>query len=231
MKRLTLIGGLVIGLLSTAVIADSPNETEVVTIPLDEIRIGSPGSRELRDLESELFIYRDTPEKWKKYSTPESIEEIQQKAAQHSLVLPIEKAMRSMAEGVKVGSGFAVEGTDRAALQGVYDVLVKGNEPNNRFNAGTELSIIFYTRPAQRRVRLEQVQRRDGLIEIRYKFIPHGRMHITWNLALIPIGKLPPGEYRVEMVRSSGKEVQPNQLENESQIVCRPFSFEVIEQP
>ena len=110
--------------LSLVVVGHASAETETVTIPLDQI--SGSGTRGLRALEPELFVDRDTPGKWEKFSTPEGYEEMNQLAAK-SLVLPIERAMRDMPSGkdTKVGSGFAVRGTGREAVQGIYDVLVK----------------------------------------------------------------------------------------------------------
>ena len=109
---------------------------------------GAPGSRQLRDLEPEFFVYQDTPEKIARYSTPEGraeLEEIGRRAKKESLVLAIERAMsaRSPGKSTKPAAGFAVKGIDRAALQGVYDVLVKGEEPTDLFRAGNDVSVVF----------------------------------------------------------------------------------------
>lgn len=217
---------------------EKPNG-EVVEIPLERIRRGAPGSRQLRDLEPELFVYRDTPEKIARYSTREGraeLEEIVRRAKEESLVLAIEHAMSALSTGksTKPAAGFAVKGIDRAALQGVYDVLVKGEEPTDLFRAGNDVSVVFFAYPVQPRVGLDRIELVDGKVRIHYMLLSHGSRSVSWYLALIPCGKLPPGQYRVEMVRSSAKEKEYNQREfppveagAEVHIVCRPFSFTV----
>ncbi|MEX2168422.1 MAG: hypothetical protein WD851_03855 [Pirellulales bacterium] len=215
---------------------------EGVEIPLDQIRHATPWSRQLRDLEPEFFVYRDTAEKIARYSTPdgrEELEEIRRKAEEQSLVLAIERAMRALPSGLnaKPTPGFAVKGTDRAALQSVYDVLVKGEEPIDSFPVGTAVSLVFFGHPTQPRVGLDRVELVDGMVKIHYMLVSHGSGSVTWYLAMIPCGKLPPGTYGVEMIRSSAWEKKYNQPDfpsievgAEDNIICRPFSFTVRRQ-
>jgi hypothetical protein len=223
--------------------ANEEVDAEVVLIPLDQIRHGYAGSRQLRNLEPEFFVYRDTPEKIARYSTPEGLKEIEtirQRAADNSLVYAIERAMGSMPMGknAQAGSGFAVEGQDLAALQGVYNVLVKGDEPQERFSSGTDVSVVFFTLPIQPGMRIDSVERKRNLVSIHYLLVSHGMLEVSWKLALIPLGKLLPGKYQVEMVRLSKKEKDVNQRGYpyvdpgiEQRIVCRPFSFAVTDEP
>jgi hypothetical protein len=221
--------------------AAEPND-QILTIPRDQIRVGAAGSRELRNLEPEFFVYRDTPETIAKYSTPEGLKEfekIYQSAIEKSLVYAIERAMRSMPKGktAKAGLSFAVAGRDRAALQGIYNVLVKGEEPQRRFPAGTYVSVIFFTIPTQAGFRLDRVERVGNTIHIRYMLPSHGLTVVSWKLALIPLDELPPGEYHVETHRSSEMEKNFNQRGYSSyepgverRIVSGPFSYTVTEQ-
>jgi len=211
-------------------LADKP---ESIEIPLEQIAgLGRGG---LRTLEPELHVYRDTPEKIKKYSTPEGMEEIRRKMAK-SLAIPIERSVATLPIGKKVKprAGFAVLGRDRAALPGVHRVLVQGGAPENSFSLGSEVSIVFFTHPTTPRVRLDRVVQKGNTIEIHYRMIFRGQTSSRSTLVFIPCGKLPAGEYQVKMIRSSRKEkeistrdwplVQPG-LEN--QIICQPFSFTV----
>ena len=68
---------IVLLLLSGARAETANEDAKTVMIPLDQIRLGSPGSRQLRNLEPEFFVYRDTPEKIAAYSTPEGLKEIE----------------------------------------------------------------------------------------------------------------------------------------------------------
>jgi len=236
MNRVSLVIGFVV-LLSASVAAEPPKEQAgTVTIPLDQV--SGIGPRGLRALEPDLLIYRDTPEKWEKYSTPEGIAEIKRLSAK-SLVLPIEKAMQDLPRGkdATVGPGFAVRGSGRTALPGTYDVLVKGDKPEDRFPAGTEVSVVFYARSGPP-LRFDRIERSGNAIEIRYMLISQGLAYSRWHLSLIPLGKLPPGTYHVDMNRATENESSFNQrgfppIKSgvETNYVCRPFSFSIIDNP
>jgi hypothetical protein len=212
---------------------------KAVEIPLDQI-IGL-GRYGLRGLEPELFVYRDTPEKVKHYSTPEGLEEaraIKLRAEKESLVLPIERVLLKLPtrKEAKPGPGFAIEGNGKTALRGIYDVLVKGDKPIDEFAAGREVSIVFFTHPTQPAVRFDRITLHNGTFDIRYSLVPRAVQSIRWTLALIPCGKLPVGTYDVEMIRSSNQmgddtEEMFNSIERgvEKHIVCQPFSFSIVE--
>lgn len=239
--------GIVLSMAAIAhAVADEPcdgQKSADQVIPLDQILFGGSGSREFRDLEPELMARLDTPEKIAKYSTPEGYKEFMrliEKGRKESLALAIERAMQSMPQGKddEVGFGFAVEGQGRAALKGIYDVLVKGKERKQRFSDGKELSLVFYNRPMQAGIRLDSATRAGETFEIQYMLVSHGMQIVSWNLGLAPVGKLKPGDYRVEMVRCTQKEPEFNQRDFppvgagvESRYVSRPFSFVVDKEP
>lgn len=209
---------------------------EVVTIPLEKVW---GHDRPLRELEPEYFAYRNTPEKIREYSDPKKIQEMQSKA-KDSLVLAIERVMNGLSEVSEqnAGTGFAVHGRDRKALREVHKVLVKGEKPESAFYEDTELSIAFFARPAQPKVRLLRGERHGSVIKIYYGLISHGLGNLTWNLAMIPVGKLPPGEYQVELIRASDEEAKYRQRDlpaiesgKEEQIVCKRFQFAVTQRP
>lgn len=217
--------------------ARGEERSEVVEIPLDQVI----GARGLRDLEPEFFIYRDTPEKVKYYSTPEGLDELKrilERAEKESLVLPIERTMLKLPTGknAKPGTGFAVRGRGKDALQGIYDVLVKGDRPTDEFPEGSEITIIFFARPAQPVVGLDRIEIHNGKIGINYELIARAEQSLRWTLALIPCGKLPAGTYDVEMIRSPDRKrgeeqnffgsVRPGA---ENRIVCGAFTFKVVE--
>jgi hypothetical protein len=228
-------GILFIGLALAPKTQAADTELDSVIIPLDQI--WGIGLRPLRSLEPDLYVRRDTQEKIKKYSTPEGIEELKQKTAQ-SLVTPIERALLELPIGKRAMpyNGFAVHGRDREALPHIHRVLVQGEKPKNSFPIDTELSIVFFTHPTGNGIRLDRVERKGSSITIRYMLISHGRLVVASKLALIPCGKLPAGEYQVEMVRSKCKEKRFNQRDfppvesgMEDHIICRPFSFIVTD--
>jgi len=206
-----------------------------ITIPLSEI-IGL-GNRGLRELEPDLLIYRDTPEKIERYSTPEGMEEARTLAAK-SLVIPIEQAMDKMrvTSGGTAGAGFAVSGQGRNALPGIYDVLVKGNKPSDSFNPGTDVSVIFFALKSGARIRIDRIERVGHLVNIHYLMLPHGLRIQKWKLAIVPLGQLPPGEYHVQAVRETSEEhkvggpgVPAVKAGAERRIISQPFTFVVAE--
>lgn len=205
-----------------------------VTIPIDEIwaNEGREGRR-LRDLEPDLFIYRDTPENIKKYSSPQALQEAVERSKQ-SLVIPIERAMARMraTEKAKPRHGFAVAGIGRDALQGVHDVLVEGHDPSEFFRTGCDITIVFFSLPGPG-VTIDRVERKKQVISIYYVMHSGGKPAHTWNLSLVPVGKLSPGKYHVRMIRVPEKERRhpaffpPIEPGRERDVVCRPFSFVV----
>jgi len=225
-------------------IAEAPKaKQETVTIPREKIVFAWPGSRQFRDLEPEFFEYRDTPEKIAKYSTPEGIKEfarIIERANKESLVVAIERAMNAMPKGkdAKMGPGFAVEGQGRAALRGIYDVLVKGGTPRQHFPAGKELSLVFFSRSMQAGIRLESVTRTGEVFNISYALTSRAEQAMIWLLAIIPVGELRPGDYRVDLRRCRDKEPELNErgfplipVGVEKDLICQPFSFTVKADP
>ncbi len=208
-----------------------------VEIPLDQIwSNAAASSRSLQSVEPELHIYRDTPEKIKKYSTPEGLAEMRYKAKQ-SLVLQIERAMRKLpvAKETKPKQGFAVAGIGREALVGIHDVLVLSKGPQSALPAGTDVSIVFFSHPERARVAIDRIERHGNVVRIHFMLISHGQLNISSSLAIIPLGQLPAGEYRVEMVRSPNelKHNQPGfppvEADAERLFICRPFEFSVEE--
>lgn len=208
-----------------------------VTIPLSEV-IGM-GQRGLRVLEPDLLIYRDTPEKIEKYSTPEGMEEMRKLAAK-SLVVPIERAMdkRQANSAGSAGQGFAVAGRGHSALPGIYDVLVEGKKPTNVFPEGTDISAIFFALKSGVGIQIDSVERTGNVVDVRYvMLVPGINLNVLhWRLAIIPLGKLPPGNYSVQMKRAKAREeelIQPEMppvIEGaEKGVVAESFGFVVRE--
>lgn len=214
--------------------ARADDKALTTTVPRESI--SGSGYRALRALEPELFIYRDTPEKWKKYSTPEGMKEAKALAAK-SLAYPIELAigkLRPRKDG-QADQGFAVRGEGRDALPGVYDVFVKGAQPSQTFATGTPISVVFFAPPSMP-VRLDRVERTNHNITIRYMLLTSNLRTQPWHLSIIPLGKLPAGKYQVEMLRSHEREKESNLPEfppvppnSERGIICQPFSFVVAD--
>ncbi len=229
-----------IGCTNAADNEEKPEEAETVVISLDQIAGLFRGG--LRALEPELHIYRDTPEKMKRYSTPEGIEEIRRKRAQ-SLVLQIEQAVRELPHGrkAKPPPGFAVSGRDRQALPEVHRVLVEGEIPQNEFPVGSEVSIIFFTSLTSPAVIIDKIEQKGSVFEIHYLLKNRRLLDLHTKLMFIPCGKLKAGDYQVKMIRAVAREAREKKTDRfsmspvepglEEHIICRPFSFVVVDKP
>jgi hypothetical protein len=186
-----------------------------------------------------VFGLQLTPEEKEYHRTPKGARELLRKYKQ-SRLYQIHLAMMVVPEEAKVGPGFAVESTNRKSLQGIYDVLVKSERPVEHFPARTEVSLVFFARPGHPNIQLDEVVRKGNRIEIRY-MLSHRVVQtsvVNPYLAMIPLGELPEGKYRVEMIRLMEKEKQldrrqyvPAETGIEKRVVSESFSFEVVEQP
>ncbi len=215
--------------ITTELVAEQP-----VAISLEEIAgLGRGG---LRTLEPELHISRDTPEKFAKYSTPEGIKELKAKMAQ-SLAIPIERALHNLPRdgNSKALTGFAVRGKNRNALVNVHRVLVEGGKRSEIFLTDEEISIVFFTPAISPATILRMIERRENTFDIRYALRNRYLASMTAKIVFIPCGKLPPGEYQVTMTRDYEAEKQFNQAKVkpverglERRLICRPFSFSVV---
>lgn len=183
---------------------------EVVEIPLDQIwAYKMPGTRDLRELPAAR--------------------------ADERLIASIRRSLEPKLDHKQAERGFAVLGTGDEALRHAHDVLVSGDDATVRFPAGKELSAIFFTYQSPFYVHLATVERTGFAIKISYRFVPHESGETTEHVALIPLGELPPGRYRVS-VKSAPMEKKytdqgfpPIPDSAGLQLVSRPFHFIVAE--
>jgi hypothetical protein len=135
----------------------------------------------------------------------------------------------------KTKRGFAVSGVGPAALPRVHEVLVSGKKPSSAFPSGADVSLVFFSHPARARVAIDRIEREGKIIRIHFMLISHGLLNISSTLALIPLGQLPAGDYRVEMIRSPNERKHnqlgfpPVEANAEQRIICRPFEFSVVQ--
>ncbi len=199
-------------LLASATMAEPPKKVpEVVTIPLDQIwAYNMPGTKRLEKVED-----RRSAKELREIRTSLSTTQLK----------------RGMAR-----AGFVVVGEGIGAVQGAHAVLVEGKKAPQQLPADTEISLVFFSCQFGRYVQLQKVVRDDNVIEVQYQFIPHKSKEVTQHFALIPLGKMVPGNMRVKITQvpmarefvSAGW--QPVQPDTERRIVCQPFSFDVEKQ-
>ena len=212
--------------LSTAGCVDRPGDSappatirEGVTIPLNDIwALNMLGTRDVRELEPAGAGAGD----------PQDISFIASSSQEIATAL-------KLVPGKEPDEGFAVAASGKSALQAAHDVLTGQMQRQSSFPAGSDVSIVFFSYPFGAYVRLESVKRIKNVIEIRYQFEPHTTRQMTQHFAIIPLGKLEPAGYGVDMIQMpmDAKFVAPNSnplnRDAERKVICKSFSFSVYE--
>lgn len=155
----------------------------------------------------------------------------------HSLLFnQIRGALSTLPEkGSKAEPSFVVAGDEIAALKTAKEVLADGKPPRTSFRSDEELHVFFFSRQCFVYVQLDSVERSMSDVEIRYSFIPHDESVVTEHFALIPLGKLPRGKYRIDIIRSpmSPKLIAQGYVPTSDAIadstVCKSSEFEVTD--
>lgn len=226
MKRFSPTAGFVFALLLYAgANAEPPNKPQdVQTIPLDQIwGYNLPGTRHIAGI-----------------PFPDDKEGIGQTFAylnreRDTNIEHIRRALASKPPTEKAAPGFVLpRRPDSLTLRGVHPLMLGKRNPFDKdsFGENEDLTLVFFSHPLSYHARLKKVERKQNDITVHYQFEPHTTPESTVHFALIPLGKLPAGEYQVDYqqipvdqkYREMGFEpVHPEAAE----IVCRDFSFTV----
>lgn len=133
----------------------------------------------------------------------------------------------------KTGTSFAVEGIGLGGLENAERVLCKDEKREISFSPESEISIVFYTHYSNFYAHLSKVDVDGYTIEIRYQLVPHLTQDLTAHFALIPIGKLPKGDYKVKVIAEPTDQKfieagfqKPRKVDH-STIASSSFSFQV----
>lgn len=225
MRSLALaIGMLIIQLAVRATVAEPNAQPEKREIPLKEIwAYGMPGTRDAHDLEPDKFGPSVT--------TLSSAEQI--KLSGKSLATQILSHLQYNKPSQSALKAFAVAGTGKDALREAAEVLSGMRKPQASFPANSEVSVAFFSHLFGCYVHLNKVEQQPGLVVISYRFVPHETAQLTRHFALIPLGKLSPGEVKVDIKRSpmekkfldAGFTEQPRSTD--AQVIAQPFRFTV----
>lgn len=138
-------------------------------------------------------------------------------------------------KGSKAKPSFIVAGDDVAALKAAKEVLADGKPPRTSFRSDEELHVLFSSRLCYAYVHLDSVQRFKSNIEIRDSFVPHEESVMTEHFALIPLGRLPRGKYRIDIIRSPvspeliAQGFVPTSDSVADSTVCKSSEFEVTD--
>jgi hypothetical protein len=99
----------------------------------------------------------------------------------------------------KADPAFAVEGEDIEALKNAHAVLVGKQPRSTSLPKDSEKTIVFFSLYSPYYVTLTDVKRRGNTILIRYEYIPRADIVTSRYFSLIPLGKLLPGRYQVQI--------------------------------
>ncbi len=237
MKSSLLLGMNVIAcLIVSTALADVPNEeSNAETIPLDQIwGYNLPGTRDIAGIplpetdpqqgvigRTDAMFRRQREhdiEQWRRALTAKPPTE----RAPPGFVLPRQPDFFTLQKASNRVAGMMRQGYEQRAIE------------RESFRAGDEMTLVIFTHPASYYVRLRKVERQANEITVYYQFEPHFKPVATVHFALIPLGELLAGEYRVtykqipmdEKYREAGFEPVDSTA---STIVCRPFSFTIWE--
>jgi hypothetical protein len=130
--------------------------------------------------------------------------------------------------------GFAVAGSGVSALRAALAIFEKGVKPSSKFSSEDEVTLVFFSEPPRgNQVRILKIKQHDRHFEIQYRLDPDFVRNSIQTFALIPIGNLRIGEYRVEMRQLPREEkyvkLGYGSLDEEwsRNFLCKPFSFTV----
>lgn len=206
-------------LISVNAFADAPKNGVVTRrIPLDQIwAYKMPGTRDIQEL-----------------GRGENRESGEALVNAISIAF-VEYALETKNKG-EPRSAFAVPGTGLAALREAHSVFVENAKPREKFLPDEEVTIVFFSEPAGgNRPQLREVLRRDDQIELHYRLEPFVESNLWAAIALVPVGKLPSGQYQVNLHQLPSEKkfialgFEPLDKAWARRFLCKLFSFNVVE--
>jgi hypothetical protein len=221
MSRTSVVSSLFLISILTAQTLGESSSDKTTAIPLDRIwAYKMPGTRDIKSLSKNV-----------------PADELDMRLLNAALELSYERAERMKFKDV-ARPGFAIPGNGRTALHTALAVFIDWGARRNELSSADELTIAFFSEPISRyAVQIRQVTRKDNVIEIQYELVPDTDRGSHVNFALIPIGKLPVGTYRVEL-RQLPRDLKPAEIkmgfktldeEWSRNFLSKPFSFIVTE--
>lgn len=135
-----------------------------------------------------------------------------------------------------LGSCFLVSGEGKDALKNAAALFAGNAPPSKRVAAGEKVSLVFYACSAPGYVHLHSVSKEAGVVTIKYQVVMHQSLEVTSHFALIPLGKLSPGNLKIisEYVPREKREpmegVSKPDLSMVRSAVCKSCSFEIVKE-
>ena len=186
MKPAIILTAISLATVATIVAAAQQEQLGAVEIPIDKIwAFNMPGTRDIRKLEPGE-IDKNSESVWKR--TVEAL---------------VGKSADATRKKESVGQGFAVAGNGLDALRRVNAVIATGETARSSFDPNDEISIVFFSYLASgNNVHVQEVSRKAGAIEVKFRLAPYFERNMSLSFTLIPVGKMPPGTYQVQFVQS-----------------------------
>ena len=131
---------------------------------------------------------------------------------------------------VEAPKGFAVQGTEMAALKAARDVFVNGKEPSSELRAEEGVSVVFFTHYCFHHVRIQKVTYDGNTVEIDYYFQKPRASQKYAAFALIPLPNPRPGKINVR-IRVDAEMTSADIYRWTKQMkscVCKPFTFRIL---
>jgi hypothetical protein len=193
-------------------------EEKTIEVPLRSIwAAGMPGTRSVYEIDPEIAqAIRDIPSD---DTRDAKVTVLAYKMRDKSLVHQFFGSLSSLPRDKQPAKGFAVSGTGQEALKKL--AIARLDNGPDVLPVG-EVSLVFFARQAPESVHLEKVTRCEGNVEISYRLASRDTFVKSEHFALIPLGKLPAGTYKVDITTERKRPA--------TRSVCRPFSF-TVEKP
>lgn len=133
-----------------------------------------------------------------------------------SLIQQFSDTLDTIPKREEPAAGFVVPGVGNEALKSALEARLQG--PSGKIPEG-DVTLVFFVHNAAESVQIYKVERQGQKIEVHYRLKSRETMQSTNTFALIPLGKLPAGEYDVAIIPENDRPAVRN--------VCKPFSFTV----
>ncbi|MDC0936652.1 hypothetical protein OAS39_10225 [Pirellulales bacterium] len=99
----------------------------------------------------------------------------------------------------KAGPCLIIPAEGIAALKIAAETLDRNLPAPKTIPFGRPLSLFFYSHIAPGYVQIRSIQREESLVTINYQIVTHASAAATTHYALIPLGPLPDGKFRVDI--------------------------------
>ena len=107
--------------------------------------------------------------------------------------------------------------------------IAQPRKDTDGFLANSDVSIVVYGIPTGGRLQIAAVDRLDSVITVSYRIVADENPDKSGQYAIIPLGKLPPGEYDVRMVQIADDQAVKADPGIAARGVSSSFSFRMSE--